>query len=972
MALTLEELENLFGADTGADEPHALLVGSTVDEYGESVTTSTFRFSSTHLFTTYSQAPLSSPSLAPVNTPSEAVVSTTFEAVISTPSLLVVSPPSQAEASTPIEIALPAISSAADASNGYGDGAEAKNTETSGSLSELATAKEASGDGKTVDLSNYDYSFVRYQGGHGDNFWHPNFGPPELNGSDQADTLTGNDRSNEFNGHGGADTMSGGGSTDTFFLANGDFAAGESIDGGTGSDSIILTAAGTYNFSAGTVTGVETLTGSDGVDTVTMSSSQFTSFTTINLGAGADVLNVDVSGTVDLSAATFPALTGTETVTMAGSATADTVTLSGTQANSFTKIDLAGGSDSLILTATSTGLNALSDANLANVEAISAAGAAAAVLINLANQTEAFTITGSANADTITGGAGADTIAGGAGADTITGGAGADSSSGGAGNDVFVLASGNFAAGESIDGGADSDVIELSAAGTYDLSAGSITGVEAFNGSTADESVTLSASQFNGFTTINLGAGNDTLNIKVSGAANLSSITFTALTGVEAVTLAGGATADTVTLGGTQADAFTRIDLGGGSDSLILTSTSTGLNALSDANLANVEAISAQGAAAAVTIDLSKQTEAFAITGSDNDDTITAGTAADNITGGAGADTISGGGGADIISGGVGNDVFVLASGDFAAGESIDGGADSDVIELSGAGTYDFSAGSVTGVETLTGSAADDTVTVSSSQFFSLATIDLGGGTDALNIRVSGNVNFVSSSLPVVSGAESLALIGSAAGSTVTLTGTQADGFASIDLGGGSDSLILTSTSIGLNALSDANLANVEAISAHGAAAAVIINLASQTEAFDITGSAHADIITGGSGADTINGGAGADTITGGAGAESMTGGAGADTFNFAAIAEFADTFTDFTSGVDHFVFDHAAIASLDMTLRFDLGAAPTQVGPSFYFDAVTHQLFYDEDGTDAAHAGVLVATIQAGGTITASDITII
>ena len=77
--------------------------------------------------------------------------------------------------------------------------------------------------------------------------------------------------------------------------------------------------------------------------------------------------------------------------------------------------------------------------------------AAAAVTINLASQTKAFTITGSTNGDAITGGGGADTISGGAGADTITGGAGADSLSGGADNDAFILADGDFAACEVID-----------------------------------------------------------------------------------------------------------------------------------------------------------------------------------------------------------------------------------------------------------------------------------------------------------------------------------------------------------------------------------------------------------------------------------------------------------------------------------------------------------------------------------------
>ena len=48
------------------------------------------------------------------------------------------------------------------------------------------------------------------------------------------------------------------------------------------------------------------------------------------------------------------------------------------------------------------------------------------VTIDLHNQSDGFTITGSAFADTITGSSGADTIVGGSGGDTLTGGAGAD------------------------------------------------------------------------------------------------------------------------------------------------------------------------------------------------------------------------------------------------------------------------------------------------------------------------------------------------------------------------------------------------------------------------------------------------------------------------------------------------------------------------------------------------------------------
>ena len=85
----------------------------------------------------------------------------------------------------------------------------------------------------------------------------------------------------------------------------------------------------------------------------------------------------------------------------------------------------------------------------------------------------------------------------------------------------------------------------------------------------------------------------------------------------------------------------------------------------------------------------------------------------DTLTGGAAADSIFGGAGADTLSGGAGNDTFYLANGDFASGESIDGGADADAIVLTNATTVNFTSGTVSNVETLTGSSGNDTVTMS-------------------------------------------------------------------------------------------------------------------------------------------------------------------------------------------------------------------------------------------------------------------
>ena len=84
----------------------------------------------------------------------------------------------------------------------------------------------------------------------------------------------------------------------------------------------------------------------------------------------------------------------------------------------------------------------ITDASIQGVEAVSAATAAAGVTITLANQTEAFAITGSGFDDVISGGNGADIINAGGGNDKIN---------------LFTV--GAFASGKSIDGGAGIDTI---------------------------------------------------------------------------------------------------------------------------------------------------------------------------------------------------------------------------------------------------------------------------------------------------------------------------------------------------------------------------------------------------------------------------------------------------------------------------------------------------------------------------------
>ena len=425
-------------------------------------------------------------------------------------------------------------------------------------------------------------------------------------------------------------------------------------------------------------------------------------------------------------------------------------------------------------------------------------------------------------ADTINGGAGNDYLVGNGGNDILDGGAGADTLLGGDGDDTLIADQ----ADKLLHGGAGTDTLQLGANFT----------------STSDaqiveiEKVVLTAASV-------LNLSNQQEGFTIIGSSGADSIT-------------GGAGNDIIVA----AQNDTLINGGGGIDTL---QVGANFASTSDSQIVSIENVVLTTAA---TLSLANQTEGF------------------NITGSSGSDTITGGFGADTISAGNGDDTINLANGHFAAGESIDGGFGNDRIVLTNGTTVDFSTGSISSVETLTGSSSSDNVTMSAQQWAAFNTINLAGGSnDVLNVKVEGAVDISLASTTSVSSVETGSLVGGINDDSIKLSGSQLDailnGSGKIDLGGGNNTINLTSTSSDLNGLSDSSLTNVSTISASSSGSAVTINLANQSEAFSVTGSASNDTLTGGSGNDVINGGAGSDRITGGRGADTMTGGAGNDTF---------------------------------------------------------------------------------------------
>jgi Ca2+-binding RTX toxin-like protein len=240
--------------------------------------------------------------------------------------------------------------------------------------------------------------------------------------------------------------------------------------------------------------------------------------------------------------------------------------------------------------------------------------------------------------------------------------------------------------------------------------------------------------------------------------------------------------------------------------------------------LANVEAISAGAESAGVAVTLAGQTEGFTLSG---------GAFADSLTGGAGADAISAGSGDDTIYG-------------FVGADTIDGGAGADTLVLAATST-DLNAAAM-----------------SDARLVGLEAISASGATAGVTIALTAQTEGFS----ITGGAFADSLTGGAGADNIN-AGSGDDtiyGFVNadtIDGGVGADTLFLAATSADLNSAADGQLSAVEAISASTAAAGVIINLASQTEGFSITGGAFADSLTGGAGADSISAGSGDDAIYG-------------------------------------------------------------------------------------------------------------
>jgi Ca2+-binding RTX toxin-like protein len=668
--------------------------------------------------------------------------------------------------------------------------------------------------------------------------------------------------------------------------------------------------------------GTDMIDGSTGTDTLLLSGSS----EDLDVAADEHVIGIEaVTAANATSGVSLDLSNQTEGFAITGSAFADTIrgsagadVINGGSGNDVIvgfvgadRINGGSGKDTLVLSATSAELNAATNTQLSSVEAVSALAAAGSVVINLSNQTEGFTITGSAFADSLTGGRGNDTFIGFTLGDTISGGTGTDT----------LRLQGSSAA---LDAASDADIQGVEAISfsgvtvpvTVDLSRQTegftVTGTnlaDTIRGSAGADRINAGSGNdvilgYVGDDRINGGSGTNALHLFetsedlnnaandrlisvqiVTAAAAAAAVTISLANQTEGFSIIGSAFADVLT-GGLGNDTFQGmndgdvLNGGAGTDTLRLTATSAPVNGASDAQIVNVEAITFSGAAAAVNLDLSLQSDGFTVTGTNH------------------ADTIRGSTGADTLNTGSGNDVIL----DFVGMDRLNGGSGTDTLQIT--------------------ATSADLNNATNAQISSIEAVSAANAAQGVVINLSNQ-------------SEGFALTGSAfadvltggAGSDTIQAGAGDDtivGFVGSDTvngGEGYDTIVLTQTSTTLNSASGTRISNVEAVSASAAAAGVTIDLSRQTEGFTVTGSDWADTLIGSTGRDVITGGAGNDVIRGGAGADVLTGGEGADTFVFASTSESGpsaaarDQILDFVStlqnGVEHDVIDLSAIDAI-------------------------------------------------------------
>ncbi|CAK0742483.1 serralysin [Gammaproteobacteria bacterium] len=690
----------------------------------------------------------------------------------------------------------------------------------------------------------------------------------------------------------GNDTLIGSADDNTFVFATPANVgqAGDSINGGGGTDTLALTGQSqSYNISQARLTSIETLKLGWGSD-VTLSSGQLAGITTIN-GDWFTTLNINGS-------ANFNGIAVNNLVSIAAGSIGNDTLIGSADDNTFAfatpvNIGQAGdsinggiGTDTLALTGQQQSYD-ITQAHLASIETLGlgwgssvtlSAGQLPGITTINGDWFTTLNINGSVNFNGIAVNNLVSIAAGSTGNDTVTG---------SADDNTFVFASpANIGqAGDSIDGGIGTDTLALSGQQqSYDITQSTLTRIETLKlgwGST----VTLSSGQLAGIHTIN---GDWFTTLHLDGNVDLSGIAINSL-----VNIAAGSTGIDHLIGSADDNTFVFsnnanigqsgdvIDGGAGSDTLYLAGATTTYD-LSNVDLNNIETVKL---AYNSTVTL-RPDQVSAITAIDGDyySQVEITGPVDishlNVTGF--VNIAVGTTGIDTIVGSASDDTFLIndAANINGQADQLNGGEGSDTLYLKGSGdTFDISQAVLTNLDNLQ-VAYGDKVTLSADQIVQFDTID---GVSYHTIHVTGS-NPSTVQLGGVFGIEGLTAPvppghGEVPTGEVVTPPATAHALTSNLTGSTENDLYIIN---GANNIAEGTNGGVDTVQS-----TVAFTLPDNLENITLVGDAAingsgntlGNVLLGNDGANTLQGFAGRDTLFGGGGNDQLVGGAGDDQY---------------------------------------------------------------------------------------------
>jgi Ca2+-binding RTX toxin-like protein len=756
-------------------------------------------------------------------------------------------------------------------------------------------------------------------------------------------------------------------------------------------------------------------------------------------GTGSDtiVITADTNNdaAIDLNARS---ITNVETITIADNGDA---AVSAAKAQAGKDVSITTGAYATALTIDGSALDAANADNSGDGKINDTDESAEKLTVDGSSAVAALNIIGGGAGDNITGGTKNDTLSGGDGDDTINATAGGnDTVSGGAGKDTITF-NAALTKDDVVDGGDGEDTLVVTAlsadalAGVTNVENLSLDGTAVVSKDLAFSAIDISnsgadsitfATGYTNATTVKVGAGDTAVNnakiaMTVEAAAgdlesaDSTTITGNATTKTDTMTITAASSKTVATSSRiTNVNEITVKDVGdaasgataAGSDFTIdLASYATELTI--DASALDAAGIDSDGNGKINNTDASA--EILTITGTSSK--------ALNVTGGDAGDTIIGSSDSakgDTLSGGKGDDTFTMAT-NMAYTDTIDGGEGSkDTITVS-IDQNDVNFMNTKNVEILTiDEASTSTNTLGS--YFSAAgigrvnldpthvstiraegttagvryvstgnqdeDIKAGVGDDVFMFGASGSTDGVGTltNADVINGGDGTDTIeidnttNSNISATIDLKDvTKVEVVKTIDANG-DDTTTAEADTVGITlqynntTLSDNATDDTDVVMTLDASSITDTNDVATIDAsgigdadylFTIKGGAAGDTLKGGGGVDTIDGGAGADEITGGVGADSLTGGAGADDFNYAianseSTVAKADTITDFATGSDELVISATAASGAetwDLTYKgevanaADAGAKFSGVKGQYVYNTSTKQVLMDVDG---------------------------